>query len=78
MRAIFQNKALPHYKNFWKIFVQYVTVWFVRIWIYKNADEKQHSFHGKKNVHMRRKNGYCVKMNQPQWRSRNLTQLHNP
>ena len=32
-------------KNFVrKTFVQYVTVWLVRIWTYKNTDEKAHTF----------------------------------
>ena len=31
-------------KNFfWTTFVQYVTVWLVRIWTHKNADEKGHT-----------------------------------
>ena len=30
-------------KNFGTTFVQYVTVWLVRIWTYKNADEKGHT-----------------------------------
>ena len=43
-RAIFQNKAVPICKNFFRTtFVQYVTVWFVWIWTYKNADEKEHT-----------------------------------
>ena len=50
-------------KFFWETFVQYVTVWLVRIWIYKNADEKAHTFsrRGKKR-RKRTKNGYwnCV------------------
>ena len=41
----------PFTKNFFrKIFVQYVTVWLVRIWTYKNADEKAHTFSRSKNV----------------------------
>ena len=45
IRAIFRNKAVPLYKKFFrKTFVQYVTVWFVRIWTYKNADEKSAYF----------------------------------
>ena len=52
MRAIFQNKAVhPVTKNFFrKTFVQYVTVWLVRIWTYKNADVKAHIFSRSKNV----------------------------
>ena len=39
-------------KFFWKAFVQYVTVWFVRIWTYKNVDEKEHivCFHGEEKA----------------------------
>ena len=55
MRAIFQNKSVPSVpftkKIFVKTFVQYVTVWLVQIWTYKNADEKEHTFS------CRRKNG---------------------
>ena len=29
---------------FWNTVVQYVTVWLVRIWAYKNADEKENTF----------------------------------
>ena len=44
IRAIFQNKAVPLRKKFFRTtFVQYVTVWLVRIWTYKNADEKEHT-----------------------------------
>ena len=52
----------PFTKNFFrKTFVQYVTVWLVRIWTYKNADEKAHTFWKRsKNVKKRTKNGYCV------------------
>ena len=55
MRAIFQNRAVPLCKKFfWKTFVQYVTVWLVRIWTYKNADEKAHTFSRRsKNVKKR-------------------------
>ena len=37
-------------------------VWLVRIWTYKNADEKAHTFSRRsKNVKKKRtKNGYCV------------------
>ena len=57
IRAIFQNRAVPLYKKFFrKIFVQYVTVWLVRIWTYKNADEKAHTFSRRsKNVKKRTK-----------------------
>ena len=57
LRAIFQNQAVPLYKkNFRKAFVQYVTVWLVRIWTYKNADEKAHTFSRRsKNVKKRTK-----------------------
>ena len=45
IRAIFQYRAVPLCKKFFrKRFVQYVTVWLVRIWTYKNADEKAHTF----------------------------------
>ena len=42
IRATFQNKVVPLNckKFFWTTFVQCVTVWLVRIWAYKNADEK--------------------------------------
>ena len=51
-------------ENFFReTFVQYVTVWLVRIWISKNADEKAYTFsrRGKKR-RKRTKNGYryCV------------------
>ena len=58
MRAIFQNKAVPLYIFFFfrNTFVQYVTVWLVRIWAYKNADEKEHTFSWRtKNVQKRTK-----------------------
>ena len=43
IRAIFLNKAVTlGKKSFWTTFVQYVTVWLVRIWTYKIADEKGH------------------------------------
>ena len=43
-------------ENFRKTFVQYVTVWLVRIWTYKNADEKEPSFSWRrKNVQKRTK-----------------------
>ena len=35
---------------FWKIFVQYVTVWLVQIWRYKNTGKKEHTFSWKKKV----------------------------
>ena len=35
-------------KIFEKTYVKYVTVWLVRIWTYKNADEKEHSFSWRK------------------------------
>ena len=63
--AIFQNRAVPYpfTKNFFrKTFVQFVTAWLVRIWTYKNADEKSHTFsrrskNAKKNGPKRTKNG---------------------
>ena len=44
-------------KNFFRTtFVQYVTVWLVRIWTYKNADEKGHTCSRRsKNVKKRTK-----------------------
>ena len=58
-KAIFQNRTVHLFQNcFWKTFVQYVTVWLVRIWTHKNADEK-HSFSWKrKNLQTRTKSGY--------------------
>ena len=45
MRAIFKNRAVLLYKNFFRNnFVQYLSVWLMRIWAYKNADEKEHIF----------------------------------
>ena len=57
VRAIFRNKAVPFTKNiFPKTFVQYVTVWLVRIWTHKNADEKAHTLSWRsKNVKKRTK-----------------------
>ena len=54
---IFQNRALPLYKNFFqKTFVQYVTVRLVRIRTYKNAYEKEQTFPWRrKNAQKRRK-----------------------
>ena len=62
MRAVFQNRAAPLYKNFFrKTFLRYVTVWLVRIWTYKNADEKEYCFSWRrKNVQKRTKNRYRV------------------
>ena len=38
-----------------------MTVWLVRIWTHKNADEKAHTLSRRsKNVKKRTKNGYCV------------------
>ena len=34
--------------------------WLVRIWAYKNADEKEHTVSRRRNVQNRTKNGYCV------------------
>ena len=47
----------PFTKNFFrKTSVQYVTVWLVRIWTYKNADETAHTFSRRsKNVKKRTK-----------------------
>ena len=44
MKALFQNTVAPFTKkSFRKTFVQYVTVWLMRIWTYKNADENEHT-----------------------------------
>ena len=42
MRGIFQNRAFT--KEFWKTFIQNVMIRLNRIWIYKNADEKEYTF----------------------------------
>ena len=57
IRAIFRNKAVPFNKKFFrKTFVQYVTVWLVRIWTHKNADKKAHTLSWRsKNVKKRMK-----------------------
>ena len=57
IRAVFRNRAVPLYKKiFRKTFVQYVTVWLVRIWTHKNADEKAHTLsRRRKNVKKRTK-----------------------
>ena len=50
-RAIFQNRTVPFLqkrKKLKKTFAPYVTIWLVRIWTYKNADEKEHFFMQKK------------------------------
>ena len=54
---ISKQSCTPLQKNFFgKTFVQYVTVWLVRIWTYKNADEKAHTFSRRsKNVKKRTK-----------------------
>ena len=53
----FKMELYPFIKNFFrKTLVQYVTVWLMRIWTYKNADDikKQVLFHRKaKNVQKR-------------------------
>ena len=49
------------HKIFEQNFYLYITVYLVRIWTYKNADEKAHTFSRRsKNVKKRTKNGYCV------------------
>ena len=55
MKAIFQNKAVPLHNFFFRnTYVQYVTVWLVRIWACKNADEKENTFsRRRKNVQKR-------------------------
>ena len=41
--------AYPFSKNFFQsTFDQYVTVWLARIWVYKNADKKEHAFSWKR------------------------------
>ena len=54
-------------KIFWKTFVQYVTVWLVRIWIYKNADKEVYTFswkskNVKKKTDKRGRKSYSVKI----------------
>ena len=52
------------HKNFEQNFYLYIIVYLVRIWTYKNADEKAHTFSRRsknvKNGRKRTKNGYCV------------------
>ena len=67
MRAIFQNRAVVamaviHIQKFFRItFVQYVTVWLVRIWTNENADKEDHTLSWRrKNVQKRTKNRYGV------------------
>ena len=61
IRAIFRNKAVPLYKKFFSenfCPVGYVTVWSVRIWTHKNADEKAHTLSRRsKNVKKTDENG---------------------
>ena len=58
---ISKQSGTPLQKFFFrKSFVQCLTVWLVRIWTYKNADEKAHTFSRSKTVKKRTKNGYCV------------------
>ena len=60
--ALFWNIALIAYtQNFY----QYIAVYLVLIWTYKNADEKAQTFSRRsknveKNGQKRTKNGYCV------------------
>ena len=63
--SILKYRFYRLYKNFWtKFFYLYITVYLMRIWTYKNADEKAHTFSRKsKNVQKqtkRTKNGCCV------------------
>ena len=54
-----------------------MTVWLVRIWTYKNAVEKGHTFSRRStNVQKRTKNGYCV--NPPLLKEKVLALLHLP
>ena len=49
------------HKIFEQNFHLYITVYLVRIWTYKNANEKAHTFSRRsKNGQKRTKNGYCV------------------
>ena len=49
-----------HYRSYTKFYL-YTTVYLVRIWTYKHADEKAYIFSRRsKNVKKRTKNGYCV------------------
>ena len=60
---ISKYSCTPFQKIFRKTFVQHVTVWFVRIWTYKNADETSYIFSRRsRNVKKRTKNSwaYCV------------------
>ena len=53
-----KKSCAPSEKIFYrKTFVQYVTLWLVRI--YKNADEKEHTFYWKEKK-KKDKSGYCV------------------
>ena len=62
-KAIFQNKAVHLYKKgFPKPFVQYVTVWLVRIWTHKNADEKNIVFHGEEKTYKRKRKADTVEI----------------
>ena len=55
MRTIFENRAVPLYKHFFqKTFVQYVTILFVLMWTYKNADEKEYTFLWKRKLLQKR------------------------
>ena len=48
------------HKVFEQNFYLYAIVCLVRIWTFKNADEKAHTFSRSKNGQKRTKNGYCV------------------
>ena len=61
VQLLFYNITLiVHEQNFY----QYATVYLVRIWTYKNAGEKAHTFSQRsKNVKKKTKqNGYCVNL----------------
>ena len=56
LRLYFRT-LLSAFKNihFEEIFYQDVTVYLVRIWAFKNADEKAHTFYGEANTKKRTK-----------------------
>ena len=64
LQLYFEISLLPFiYKIFEQNFYQYITIYFVRIWTYKNADEKAHTFLWRsKNGQKSTKNGYCEKL----------------
>ena len=55
MTAIFQNRAVPLNKKFFlENYVQYVAVWLVRIWMYKNVDKQERTFSWRKKTYKKR------------------------